>query len=110
MGIRQKQNFLDGLARIDNQLKEFDLPLARYVSRYKRNAILFSKSGRTGSFFTEDSKKYLTPDEYRRLRAGRRAGGADRLRERRRRRPEDPAGLRVGGPAALAYPQHALER
>ena len=72
MGIRQKQNFLDGLARIDNQLKEFDLPLARYVSRYKRNAILFSKSGRTGSFFTEDSKKYLTPDEYRRLKRGER--------------------------------------
>ena len=72
MSTSKKQSFLDGLARTDNRVKEFDLPLAKYITKYKRTAVLFSKSGRTGSFFTEDSKKYITPDEYRLSKRGER--------------------------------------
>ncbi|MFA6973323.1 MAG: hypothetical protein WC238_01105 [Parcubacteria group bacterium] len=68
-----KINFLDGLGRKkDNRLQEFDLPLAKYVTKYKNSSVLFSKSRRAESFFTEDSKLYFTPAELRRLQRGER--------------------------------------
>jgi len=73
MRTDKKKFFLDGLAgRKNNRIKEFDLPLARYVAKYKRSSVLFSAAGITESFFTADSKLYYTPEEYRRLKRGER--------------------------------------
>ncbi|MFA6383457.1 MAG: hypothetical protein WCX17_03465 [Parcubacteria group bacterium] len=73
MRTSQKQNFLDSLARRkDDRIKDFDLPLARYINKCYRSSVLFSAAGRTGSFFTSDSKLYYTPEEYCRLKRGER--------------------------------------
>ena len=72
MNINKKQKFFDGLAKKDNRIKSFDLPLAKYIVKHKKVSVLFSKDGITKSFFTEDSKLYLTPDEYRRRKRGER--------------------------------------
>lgn len=71
MGVKQKSSYrIDGLHKEDRRVKFFDLPLARFVGKYKNSSVLFSKHGRTDSFFTEDSKLYITPAEYRRLERG----------------------------------------
>lgn len=72
MSINKKQKFLDGLKRKDNRIKEFDLPLSKYILKHRKSSILFSKNGIKNSFFTNDSKLYLTPEEYRRKKRGER--------------------------------------
>ncbi|HCP08463.1 MAG TPA: hypothetical protein DIT25_01540, partial [Candidatus Moranbacteria bacterium] len=72
MKINKKQTFLDGLAKKDNRIREVDLPLAKYVSKYKRSSVLFSRSRRSEVFFTEDSKLYLTSDELKKIKRGER--------------------------------------
>jgi len=75
MNINKKQNFLDSLKKKDNKIREFDLPLAKYTIKHKKASVLFSKKGITESFFTQDSKLYLTPDEYKRRKRGERIIG-----------------------------------
>jgi hypothetical protein len=72
MRNNKKQSFIDGLARKKNIIREFDLPLARYVTKYKKTSVLFSATGRTESFFTSDSKLYFTPEESKRMEMGER--------------------------------------
>lgn len=56
---------LDGLGRKTAAALAVDFPLSRYILKYKNNSILFSPKGITGTFFTEDSKRYLTQAELR---------------------------------------------
>jgi len=80
INIKKKSIRVDGLAKTDNQIKFFDLSLAKYVIKHKKASILFSKKGRTKAFFTQDSKLYITPEEYRRIQRGERlARIVDRL-------------------------------
>lgn len=69
MSQKRKTNilFIDGLTGKIQPPKSFDFPLYRFVKKNKGKAILFSKNGRTETFFTEDSKLYFTPNEYERL-------------------------------------------
>ena len=68
---KTKQNFfLDSLGKKKGQEKFFDLPLARFVLKYRKASVLFSRKGRTESFFTSDSKLYYTPEELRALERG----------------------------------------
>ncbi len=74
MNQKSKKNifFVDGLAGRIKHPKFFDFFLYEFVRKNKNKSVLFSKKGRTGSFFTRDSKLYLTPDEYRRSLRGER--------------------------------------
>jgi len=74
MGEQKKKQtfFLDSLHKNDNRLKSFDFPLARYVLKYKKSSVLLTPSGRTESFFTQDSKLYWTQEELRAIRRGER--------------------------------------
>lgn len=65
-----KNIFLDGLVKKEKPPLFRDLPLARYVVKYKRASVLFSRRKRTDYFFTRDSKLYLTPEELRLSRRG----------------------------------------
>lgn len=65
-----KNIFLDGLVKKEKPPLFRDLPLARYVVKYKRASVLFSRRRRTNSFFTQDSKLYLTPEELKLARQG----------------------------------------
>lgn len=61
----------DGIVkRKKARVRSFDLPLARFVQKYKNNSILISPKGKTGAFFTSDSNLYLLPSELGRLRRG----------------------------------------
>jgi len=64
------KNSLDSLHKEDRKIKFFDLPLAQFVGKYKKSSVLLSKKGRTSSFYTQDSKLYITPTEYRKLEKG----------------------------------------
>ncbi len=70
LSVRKGKLRMDGLQKKDRRIKFFDLPLARFVGKYKNSSILLSRRGRTGVFYTEDSKLYITPDEYRRMEKG----------------------------------------
>ena len=73
MGYSQiNKNSLDSLHKLTRQTRMFDLPLARFVSKYRKSSILFSRHGKTDTFFTEDSKLYITPAEYRKKERGER--------------------------------------
>ena len=72
MGEKQKKYNLDSLVGGSRKVKIFDLPLARFVAKYKNSSVLFSRHGRTESFFTQDSKLYITPAEYRKIEKGER--------------------------------------
>jgi hypothetical protein len=65
-----KKNKLDGLCKKDKKIFFFDLPLARFVGKYKNSSVFLSKKGKIDFFYTEDSKLYVTPTEYRRLEKG----------------------------------------
>ncbi|MFA6047267.1 MAG: hypothetical protein WCV59_04215 [Parcubacteria group bacterium] len=66
-----KEKSLDGLNRaVKQRIGFFDLPLARFVQKNKRNSVLFSRHGRTDDFFTSDSKLYLSQEELARTRRG----------------------------------------
>lgn len=68
---KQKNNVsLDGLVKKKNKKAFLDLPMSRYVSKYKNSSIFFSKRGIVSTFFTQDSKLYITPAEYRRIEKG----------------------------------------
>lgn len=58
---------IDGLKKRGRQPLSVDLPMARFVSRRKNSAVWYSKHGLTEKFFTEDSKLYITPAEYARI-------------------------------------------
>jgi len=64
--------FIDGIAGKVQHSKSFDFPLYEFVRKNKNKSVLFSKRGRTDSFFTQDSKLYLTPEEYRKKLRGER--------------------------------------
>ena len=66
------KKFIDGLQKQQGRKGLFDLPLSRFVARHKNSSTFFSKHGMTESFFTEDSKKYITPLEYQKLKRGER--------------------------------------
>lgn len=66
MMIKRKQKFLDSLRRKDARIKEFDLPMVTYINKYKKASVLYSKNTRREVFFTNDSRLYLTPTEYKR--------------------------------------------
>lgn len=68
----KKIKALDGLNKKDRRPSLFDLPLSRFVNKYKNSSVLFSRHGRTDSFFTQDSKLYITPAEYRKTERGER--------------------------------------
>jgi hypothetical protein len=84
--IRRKAS-VDGLRGKFKQPLVLDFHLFEYVKKTKSKATLFSKKGRTESFFTEDSKKYLTHKELVRLKrgewVGRISGRLDGLNSRR---------------------------
>lgn len=63
---------IDGLRKSQGERGFFDLPLSRFVKRHKNASTFFSKHGIVEDFFTEDSKKYITPAEYRGMRKGER--------------------------------------
>lgn len=66
--IKKKQ--LDGLHKMDQKIKFFDLSLAKFVGKYKNSSVFLSKKGQTNFFYTQDSKLYVTPAEYRKLERG----------------------------------------
>ncbi|MDO8240356.1 MAG: hypothetical protein Q7T51_00010 [Candidatus Moranbacteria bacterium] len=68
----KKKNHLDGLHKEDQRPKFFDLPMARFVGKYKNSSVFLSKKGRTEFFYTEDSNRYITPAEFRKLEKGER--------------------------------------
>lgn len=72
MGINKNKFIVDSLGQKTGRIRDFDLPLAKFVTKYKRSSVLFSRRGRSESFFTDDSKLYYTPEEYRRLKRGER--------------------------------------
>ncbi len=61
---------LDGLCRYSKPAAFFDLSLARFIAKQKNSSLLFSRKGATRSFFTEDSRLYITPAEFRSLEKG----------------------------------------
>lgn len=69
---KTNKNSLDSLHKQTRQIRTFDLPLAKFVGKYRNASVLFSKYGKTGTFFTEDSKLYITPAEYRKKERGER--------------------------------------
>lgn len=70
MGEKQKVKLvsLDSLHGKTERARDFDFPLAQFVLKHKNSSILFSRQGRTKSFFTSDSGRYLTPEELKMLR------------------------------------------
>ncbi|MDP1884026.1 MAG: hypothetical protein Q8L10_01540 [Candidatus Moranbacteria bacterium] len=64
------KTFLDGLRKEKKKELFLDLPLARFVSKYKTSSVLYAKDGITESFFTQDSKLYITPAEYHKIKQG----------------------------------------
>jgi len=69
MGEKQKLNFLDGLggAEIKQELDDW----IAFKDRISKNSSSFhTKRGIFGSFFTDHSKLYYTPEEYRTLKKG----------------------------------------
>ncbi len=69
---KTNKNSFDSLHKQAKQVRNFDLPLAKFVGKYRNSSILFSKHGKINSFFTEDSKLYITPAEYRKKERGER--------------------------------------
>lgn len=64
MGEKQDKNiFIDGLGGKKQRPLAVDFPLSRYVLKYKKSSVLFGKDGQTETFFTADSRLYLTPEK-----------------------------------------------
>ncbi|PIR73842.1 MAG: hypothetical protein COU40_00390 [Candidatus Moranbacteria bacterium CG10_big_fil_rev_8_21_14_0_10_35_21] len=61
--MSEKQNqssiFLDSLGKKEKGSIFFDLPLVQYINKHKKSSILFSKKGRTESFFTNNQELYF---------------------------------------------------
>lgn len=68
--IKTNKTFLDGLGRRKKADDFFDFFSAKNAIARKSSSTLFSKKGATKSFFTEDSKLYITPQEFRRAEKG----------------------------------------
>ena len=71
-GKNINKKIIDGLRKKQGRKGFFDLPLSRFVSKHKNASTFFSKHGMTEDFFTEDSKRYITPAEYRGMKKGER--------------------------------------
>jgi len=65
-----KNIFLDGLGGKIKGAVSFDLPLAQFVIKHKKNSTLFFRHKRTKNFLTLDSKLYLTDQELKKIRRG----------------------------------------
>lgn len=64
MSEKQDKNiFIDGLGGRSRRSLAIDFPLSQFVLKYKKSSVLFGKDGQTETFFTNDSKLYLTPEE-----------------------------------------------
>jgi hypothetical protein len=64
MSEKQDKNiFIDGLGGKFRRPLAIDFPLSQFVLKHKKSSILFGKDGQTETFFTNDSKLYLTPEE-----------------------------------------------
>ncbi|KKR21936.1 MAG: hypothetical protein UT50_C0002G0027 [Candidatus Moranbacteria bacterium GW2011_GWA2_39_41] len=68
----KKKIFLDGLHKEESEISFFDLSMARFVGKYKNSSTFLSKKGRTEFFYTEDSNRYITPAEFRKIEKGER--------------------------------------
>lgn len=64
MSEKQNKNmFIDGLGGRSRRSLAIDFPLFQFILKHKNSSILFGKDGQTETFFTNDSKLYLTPEE-----------------------------------------------
>jgi len=73
MGLMQKDSnlsYLDGLAKKKKESQNLDWPGFCCAVRKSRNAELFSRRGRSRTFYTDHSRLYYTPDEYRKILRG----------------------------------------
>jgi len=68
----RKQFNLDSLHKENKKAGFLDLPFVRLVRTNKNSSVLFAKKGRTEFFYTQDSKLYITPAEYRKMEKGER--------------------------------------
>lgn len=66
----QNKNFIDGLKRDDNRIKNFDAGMFCFIKKYKKSSTLFSKSKISQEFFTNDSGLYITQQDLQRKRRG----------------------------------------
>ncbi|MCX6763282.1 MAG: hypothetical protein NTZ97_00900, partial [Candidatus Moranbacteria bacterium] len=69
MGEKQKY-FLDSAGAVSFRPAISDLQAYLSLNRRSGLSVLFSRKGKTESFFTQDSQRYYTPEEYRRLQRG----------------------------------------
>lgn len=60
----------DGIVVKKDRTMSFDLPLARFVRKYKNNSYLYSPKSKTGAFLTSQSGLYFNQHELERLRKG----------------------------------------
>jgi hypothetical protein len=60
---QDKNIFIDGLGGKKRRPLAIDFPMSRFVLKHKNSAVLFGENGQTESFFTADSKLYLTQEE-----------------------------------------------
>jgi hypothetical protein len=70
VGEKTNNTSIDGLRQNKKPTVAIDLMSARFVQEYKNSSILFSGKGMAKCFFTEDSKLYITPKEFRRIEKG----------------------------------------
>ncbi|HLN19332.1 MAG TPA: hypothetical protein VK255_04145 [Patescibacteria group bacterium] len=68
MSIQIKKT--DGIVKKEKKIKSFDLPLSRFVQKYKKNSILISPQGKSSVFFTSDSGLYFSQNDLGKWRNG----------------------------------------
>jgi len=56
--MEKQKYFLDELSRREKKALNFDLPLFKYVKKYKNQTLHFSIQGPNQKFYTEDSRRY----------------------------------------------------
>jgi hypothetical protein len=71
--MKEKNIFIDSAFSSNKTTQiEFDLPLFEFIKKHKSSSWLFSKQGRTSSFFTSNSSLYFTQEELKKVRRGER--------------------------------------
>ncbi len=63
----EKQKYLDELSRKEKKALTLDLPLFRYVKKYKNKTLHFSSQGPSHNFCTQDSRLYHLRQDLRRI-------------------------------------------
>ena len=66
----KSKNFIDGFKRRDNRIKHFDADMFCFLKKHKKASVLFSKTKRSSTFFTDDSGLYFTQEDLIRKRRG----------------------------------------